>query len=64
MSESKATTASHAVVLRRAVWAFALLKSCFLSQGVANNITDPLVRVFKEIFGMSTFQASLIQMAF
>ena len=27
-------------------------------------MTDPLVKVFKEIFGMSTFQAALIQMAF
>lgn len=45
-------------------WPFALLASCFLWWGVANNLTDPLVRVFRDIFGMSTFQASLIQMAF
>jgi FHS family L-fucose permease-like MFS transporter len=33
--------------------------------GIANNITDPLVRVFKAVFGeLSTFQASLIQFAF
>jgi FHS family L-fucose permease-like MFS transporter len=55
---------SHRVIPRGAVWPFALLASCFLWWGVANNITDPLVKVFKEIFGMSTFQASLIQMAF
>jgi FHS family L-fucose permease-like MFS transporter len=41
-----------------------LLSSCFLWWGIANNITDPLVRVFKDIFEMNTFQASLIQMAF
>ncbi|MCX7869364.1 MAG: hypothetical protein N2322_05365, partial [Terrimicrobiaceae bacterium] len=46
------------------IWPFALLASCFLWWGVANNLTDPLVRVFKDIFGMSTFQAALIQMAF
>lgn len=46
------------------LWPFVLLSSCFLWWGIANNITDPLVRVFKEIFVMSTFQASLIQMAF
>lgn len=33
--------------------------------GIANNLTDPLVRVFKAVFGeLSTFQASLIQFAF
>lgn len=45
--------------------AFVLLSSCFMWWGVANNLTDPLVRVFKAIFGeLSTFQASLIQFAF
>ena len=44
---------------------FILLSSCFLWWGIANNITDPLVRAFKAIFGdLSTFQASLIQFAF
>lgn len=43
---------------------FFLLASCFLWWAIANNLTDPLVKVFKEAFGMSTFQASLIQMAF
>ncbi|MEM6365507.1 MAG: MFS transporter [Planctomycetota bacterium] len=43
---------------------FVLLASCFLWWAIANNLTDPLVKVFKEIFGMSTFEASLIQMAF
>lgn len=46
------------------IWPFVLLSSCFLWWGIANNITDPLVRVFKDIFEMNTFQASLIQMAF
>ncbi|MEM6365486.1 MAG: hypothetical protein AAF745_13750 [Planctomycetota bacterium] len=43
---------------------FVLLTSCFLWWAIANNLTDPLVTVFKEIFGMSTAQAALIQMAF
>lgn len=63
MSPAQPST-SHAVILRGALWPFALLASCFLWWGVANNLTDPLVKVFREIFGMSTFQASLIQMAF
>ena len=45
-------------------WAFFLLASCFLWWGIANNLTDPLVRVFRDAFEMTTFQASLIQMAF
>jgi FHS family L-fucose permease-like MFS transporter len=45
--------------------AFILLSSCFMWWGIANNLTDPLVRVFKAIFGdLTTFQASLIQFAF
>jgi len=55
---------SHSVLPKGAVWPFILLSSCFLWWAIANNLTDPLVRVFKDIFGMSTFQASLIQMAF
>ncbi len=45
--------------------AFVLLASCFMWWGIANNLTDPLVRVFKAVFGeLTTFQASLIQFAF
>ena len=61
MTDSKPIAASRAVLPRGAVWPFVLLASCFLWWGVANKITDPVVKVFKEIFGMSTFQASLIQ---
>jgi len=47
------------------LWPFILLSSCFMWWGIANNITDPLVRVFKTVFGeLTTFQASLIQFAF
>lgn len=44
---------------------FILLASCFAWWGVANNMTDPLVRAFTDIFdGLTTFQSSLIQFAF
>lgn len=44
---------------------FILLASCFMWWGIANNITDPLVRVFKAVFReLSNFEASLIQFAF
>ncbi len=50
---------------KKYLFAFILLSSCFMWWGVANNLTDPLVRVFKAVFGeLSTFQASLIQFAF
>ncbi len=44
---------------------FILLSSCFMWWGIANNLTDPLVKAFKSIFpDLSTFQSSLIQFAF
>lgn len=50
---------------KKYLFAFVLLSSCFMWWGIANNLTDPLVRVFKAVFGeLSTFQASLIQFAF
>ncbi len=55
---------SHSVIPPGAVWPFILLSSCFLWWAIANNLTDPLVKVFKEIFTMSTFAASAIQFAF
>ena len=45
-------------------WPFVLLASCFLWWAIANNLTDPLVKVFQQTFVMSTFMASLIQFAF
>ena len=53
------------VLEKKYVVPFILLASCFMWWGIANNLTDPLVRVFKAVFGaLSTFQASLIQFAF
>ena len=53
------------VVPRNVLLPFILLASCFMWWGIANNITDPLVKVFKEIFkDLQTWQASLIQFAF
>lgn len=61
----KNTTQKTALLEKKYILAFILLASCFMWWGIANNITDPLVRVFKAVFGeLSTFQASLIQFAF
>ena len=55
----------EALLEKRFLIPFILLSSCFLWWGIANNLTDPLVRVFMAVFDdLSTFQASLIQFAF
>ena len=54
-----------ALLDKKYILAFILLSSCFMWWGIANNLTDPLVKVFKEIFGeLDVFEASLIQFAF
>jgi FHS family L-fucose permease-like MFS transporter len=55
----------HVLLPKGIIFPFILLASCFMWWGIANNITDPLVRVFKAVFrDLSTFEASLIQFAF
>jgi FHS family L-fucose permease-like MFS transporter len=43
---------------------FVLLVLCFAAWGVAANLTDVLVGVFRSIFDMSNFQSSLVQFAY
>ena len=43
---------------------FIALISCFTAWGVAQDLTTPMVAGFKRIFDMSTFQASLVQLAY
>jgi len=59
------TKARASLLSRGIIFPFILLSSCFMWWGIANNMTDPLVKVFREIFGeLSVFQSSLIQFAF
>lgn len=45
--------------------AFVLLTTCFAAWGLANNMTDPLVRAFKGIFtDLSNTESALVQFAF
>ncbi|RMH49700.1 MAG: MFS transporter, partial [Bacteroidetes bacterium] len=46
------------------LWAFALVTSLFALWGFANDITNPLVKAFQEIFLISARQSSLVQTAF
>ncbi len=43
---------------------FVLLVLCFAAWGAAANLTDVLVGVFRSIFDMTNFQASLVQFAY
>ncbi len=43
---------------------FIVLICCFTAWGVAADMTTPMVAGFKRIFDMSTFQASLVQLAY
>lgn len=54
-----------AIVPKSILFPFLLLSTCFAMWGLSNNMTDPLVKAFKDIFtNLSTFQTSLIQNAF
>lgn len=57
---SDATT----VVPQKYLYAFILVTSLFALWGFANDITNPLVRAFKDIFLISNAQSSLVQWAF
>jgi FHS family L-fucose permease-like MFS transporter len=43
---------------------FIALIACFTAWGVAQDLTTPMVAGFQRIFEMSTFQASLVQLAY
>jgi FHS family L-fucose permease-like MFS transporter len=43
---------------------FVLLVTCFAAWGIAANMTDPLVGVFRNVFSMTTVQSTLVQSAY
>jgi len=43
---------------------FVVVVGCFTAWGIAADLTTPMVAGFKRIFEMSTFQASLVQLAY
>ncbi|MAT70022.1 MAG: L-fucose:H+ symporter permease [Planctomycetaceae bacterium] len=57
-------SASAPVVPRKYLFAFALVTSLFALWGFANDVTNPLVKVFKEIFLLSNEQSAWVQRAF
>ena len=52
------------VVPSKFVYPFVIVTTLFALWGFANDITNPLVRAFKEIFLISNAQSSLVQWAF
>ena len=66
-NESGETTPSASkveVVPKSYLLAFMLTTCCFALWGFANDITNPLVKVFKEVFQISNTQSALVQFAF
>jgi FHS family L-fucose permease-like MFS transporter len=52
------------IVPRHYLLAFILLTTCFAAWGAANNMTDPLVKVFSRIWSMTNLQGALVQFSF
>ncbi len=61
---SISTGSSIPVVPRKFLYPFILVTTLFALWGFANDVTNPLVKVFKDVFLISNFQSSLVQFAF
>jgi FHS family L-fucose permease-like MFS transporter len=57
-------SSDNPVVPRQYVLPFALVTSLFALWGFANDVTNPMVKAFQQIFLISTKQSSLVQTAF
>lgn len=63
-SSSHSENSSQGVVPRQFIYPFVLVTTLFALWGFANDVTNPMVKAFKEIFLISNFQSSLVQFAF
>jgi FHS family L-fucose permease-like MFS transporter len=63
-SEEAAQARGDPLVGKGMLVLFIALIACFTAWGVAQDLTTPMVAGFKRIFDMSTFQASLVQLAY
>jgi MFS transporter, FHS family, L-fucose permease len=64
VSEETAQARGDPLVGKGMLVLFIALIACFTAWGVAQDLTTPMVAGFKRIFDMSTFQASLVQLAY
>lgn len=63
-ADELASARSQPLVGKGMLVLFIALIACFTAWGVAQDLTTPMVAGFKRIFDMSTFQASLVQLAY
>ncbi len=61
---ASARSASQRLIYPKMGLLFAVVIGCFTCWGIAADLTTPMVAGFKQIFEMSTFQASLVQLAY
>jgi FHS family L-fucose permease-like MFS transporter len=64
VAEGQEDAQSERLLGRGMLLLFIALVACFTAWGVAQDLTTPMVAGFKRIFDMSTFQASLVQLAY
>jgi len=57
-------TSKPALLSRELLFPFILVTSLFALWGFANDVTNPLVKAFKDVFVISNAQSSLVQTAF
>jgi FHS family L-fucose permease-like MFS transporter len=62
--EEPAQAQSQPLLAKGMLLLFLALIACFTAWGIAQDLTTPMVAGFKRIFDMSTFQASLVQLAY
>jgi len=55
---------TDSIVPKEYLLSFCLVTVLFALWGFANNFTDPMVKVFKDVFAISNMQSSFVQMAF
>ena len=64
VAEEPAQAQSQPLLAKGMLLLFLALIACFTAWGIAQDLTTPMVAGFKRIFDMSTFQASLVQLAY
>ena len=57
-------TEKPAVIPRKYLFSFILVTTLFSLWGFANDVTNPLVAVFKDVFVINNAQSTWVQMAF
>jgi FHS family L-fucose permease-like MFS transporter len=64
VAEAPVQPRSQPLLAKGMLLLFLALIACFTAWGIAQDLTTPMVAGFKRIFDMSTFQASLVQLAY